>query len=152
MGNTYTNVWSWFSFDTSLNRPIRVKQLSGQKNLIRFVCSVNLPWTPILYICACLYSTLTRCFLFSCLCNAYNFSAKDDYVRLRIHRQLHIDDIEDSCRLGINLSNNDDNDSAGFVDIHYIELGTSAFDSPSGVKGNFKTRYYALCSLCCQQA
>ncbi|KAF8948887.1 hypothetical protein BGZ47_001603 [Haplosporangium gracile] len=60
--------------------------------------------------------------------------SKDDYVRLRIHRQLYIDDIDDSCRLGINLTNTDDNDNAGSVEVHYIELGASAFDSPSGVK------------------
>ncbi|KAF9138335.1 hypothetical protein BGX30_009264 [Mortierella sp. GBA39] len=60
--------------------------------------------------------------------------SKDDYVRLRIHRQLYIDDIEDSCLLGINLSSTDDDDNAGSVEIHYIELGTSTFDSPSGVK------------------
>lgn len=96
------------------------------------------------------FLTLTRSFLFTSLCDVYNFLAKDDYVRLRLHRQLHIDDAEDYCNLKINLYNNEDDDNAGSAEIHYIELGNNAFDAPSGVKGNFKTRYRVLCLLHCQ--
>ncbi|KAF9339846.1 hypothetical protein BGZ91_004472 [Linnemannia elongata] len=38
------------------------------------------------------------------------------------------------CNLKINLYNNEDDDNAGSAEIHYIELGTNAFDAPSGVK------------------
>ncbi|KAG0276128.1 hypothetical protein BGZ97_010157, partial [Linnemannia gamsii] len=63
-----------------------------------------------------------------------NTISKDDYVRLRIHRQLRIEDNEDLYRLGIDVSSTDDNNNAGSVEVHYIELGASSFDSPSGVK------------------
>ncbi|KAK3831119.1 MAG: hypothetical protein J3R72DRAFT_527832 [Linnemannia gamsii] len=57
----------------------------------------------------------------------------DGYVRLRMHRQINLEDIEEQVQIRINLSNEDDDVNAGKVDIHYIELGTNAFEY-SGVK------------------
>ncbi|KAF9132136.1 hypothetical protein BGW39_000712 [Mortierella sp. 14UC] len=58
----------------------------------------------------------------------------DEYVRLRLHRQINIEDIEEQVQFRINLSNIDDSINAGTMDIHYVELGTNAFESYSGVK------------------
>ncbi|KAF9932497.1 hypothetical protein FBU30_008070 [Linnemannia zychae] len=58
----------------------------------------------------------------------------EDFVRIRLHRQLMIEDIEEDIQLRIFVGNNDDNDNAGSLDVHYFELGTNTFDSPSGVK------------------
>ncbi|KAG0277251.1 hypothetical protein BGZ95_006257 [Linnemannia exigua] len=57
----------------------------------------------------------------------------EGYVRLRLHRQINLEDIEEQVQIRINLSNEDDDVSAGTVDIHYIELGANAFEY-SGVK------------------
>jgi hypothetical protein len=38
----------------------------------------------------------------------------------------------------------DDDDNAGSVEVHYIELGASSFDSPSGVKGRIRGRFCSI--------
>ncbi|KAF9909343.1 hypothetical protein EC991_008728 [Linnemannia zychae] len=58
----------------------------------------------------------------------------EEYVRLRLHRQINIEDVEDQVQIRINLSNVDDSINAGTMDIHYVELGANAFESYSGVK------------------
>ncbi|KAF9083060.1 hypothetical protein BGX23_011818 [Mortierella sp. AD031] len=59
---------------------------------------------------------------------------KDDYTRIRMHRQINIEDLKEAIQLRINVTNEDDKVNAGSVEVHYIELGANAFDSPIGVK------------------